>query len=132
MTTAQAVGAILGVVRALRRPSRNSRQRPYRAHAIAEGPRCSAAPVAVSQAAPPQREPLVCQPPVAPPSSSPTAPPQIFFLTCWKYMLAILVNLVYYTFRIPRELPEAVAAAPAGATAEEDVLKRLAADDEEQ
>lgn len=45
-------------------------------------------------------------------------------------MLAIVVNLVYYTFRIPRELPQAEAA-PAAANAEEDVLKRLAADDDE-
>lgn len=44
-------------------------------------------------------------------------------------MLAIPVNLVYYTFRIPRELPEAEAA-PAAASAEEDVLKRLGQEEE--
>ena len=54
--------------------------------------------------------------------------PQVLVLTCWKPALALLVNAIYFVFRIPTELPEALTPA-VGTTAEEDVVGRLASDD---
>lgn len=52
----------------------------------------------------------------------------VFVLTCWKPVLALIVNIIYYVFRIPRELPAELAGAAPATSAEEDVLSRLAQD----